>query len=228
MLKKILNKMKMKTFYRQFICENDLCFDIGANIGNRTEIFIELGARVIAVEPQQECAAEIKRSIGNRKGVVVIEKALGAVEKWQEMFVCSISEASTLSSEFVDEFKDSNNRTYCKELVPVTTLDRLIVEYGKPVFCKIDVEGFETEVLRGLSEPIKYMSLEFIAPFMNKAVKCVEMLNDLGMPLFNYSPYESMQFGQAEWVDSAAMIRVLNEMPEQILAGDVYVKFMDI
>ncbi|HRF81237.1 MAG TPA: FkbM family methyltransferase, partial [Flavobacteriales bacterium] len=33
--------------------------------------------------------------------------------------------------------------------VPVTTLDRLIDQYGRPAFVKIDVEGFEDEVLVG-------------------------------------------------------------------------------
>lgn len=42
-------------FYEQFIRPNDICFDIGANMGNRTEVFLKLGAKVIAVEPQSEC-----------------------------------------------------------------------------------------------------------------------------------------------------------------------------
>ncbi|MEZ4639278.1 MAG: FkbM family methyltransferase [Caldilineaceae bacterium] len=34
--------------------------------------------------------------------------------------------------------------------VPVITLDSLIAQHGVPVFCKIDVEGFEHAVLQGL------------------------------------------------------------------------------
>jgi hypothetical protein len=49
--KKLLRKRL--TFYRNFIRNGDLCFDIGANIGTRTEAFLELGAKVVAVEPQR-------------------------------------------------------------------------------------------------------------------------------------------------------------------------------
>ena len=46
-------------------------------------------------------------------------------------------------------------------VVPVTTLDALIDRYGLPAFCKIDVEGFEEAVVRGLSRPIPSVSFEF-------------------------------------------------------------------
>lgn len=48
--KTIKNKIK-KLF--QFIKKNDLCFDIGANEGDQTSLFLELGAKVVSVEPQR-------------------------------------------------------------------------------------------------------------------------------------------------------------------------------
>ena len=39
-------------FYSELIKKDDLCFDIGANYGNRSEVFIKLGAKVVAFEPQ--------------------------------------------------------------------------------------------------------------------------------------------------------------------------------
>ena len=42
--------------------------------------------------------------------------------------------------------------------VSVITLDDLIAQYGEPAFCKIDVEGYELEVLRGLSRPLRTLS----------------------------------------------------------------------
>ncbi|UCF00102.1 MAG: hypothetical protein JSV82_03285, partial [Planctomycetota bacterium] len=38
-------------FYSQLIKRDDLCFDIGANIGDKTNVFVHLGAVVVAVEP---------------------------------------------------------------------------------------------------------------------------------------------------------------------------------
>ena len=42
-------------FYSQFIKKKDLCFDVGTNIGSRTELFLELGAKIICIEPQKAC-----------------------------------------------------------------------------------------------------------------------------------------------------------------------------
>ena len=50
-----------KEFYSYFINAGDVVFDIGANIGNRTQIFSELGARVVAVEPQSKCVTILKK-----------------------------------------------------------------------------------------------------------------------------------------------------------------------
>lgn len=45
--------------YRQFVKSGDLVFDVGANVGNRTAVFLRLGARVVAVEPHASCVAEL-------------------------------------------------------------------------------------------------------------------------------------------------------------------------
>src|SRR5258708_6503813 len=53
---------QMMKHYATFIRRGDLCFDIGANVGNRTEIFLGLGARVVVLEPQKKCTNILQRS----------------------------------------------------------------------------------------------------------------------------------------------------------------------
>jgi FkbM family methyltransferase len=43
----------------------------------------------------------------------------------------------------------------------MTTMDTLISLYGKPDYCKIDVEGFEINVLKGLNIPLNLVSFEY-------------------------------------------------------------------
>src|SRR5689334_4646326 len=42
-------------FYRQFVGPGDLVFDVGANVGHVTKVFLRAGARVVAIEPQSIC-----------------------------------------------------------------------------------------------------------------------------------------------------------------------------
>ena len=79
--------------------------------------------------------------------------------------------------------------------VPVTTLDALIEVYGVPAFCKIDVEGMETDILRGLSTPIPLIAVEYLPAAMDMAREGVELIEGLGGYEFNYSGGESHVMG---------------------------------
>jgi hypothetical protein len=59
----------------------------------------------------------------------------------------------------------------------MTTLDELISAHGSPAFCKIDVEGYEAEVLAALSQPIAALSFEFTPEVRAVALECVDRLS---------------------------------------------------
>ena len=61
----VFKKGERKEFYSEFIKEGDVVFDVGANKGNRTVIFLELGAKVVAVEPQKECYEHLTKRFGD-------------------------------------------------------------------------------------------------------------------------------------------------------------------
>ncbi len=58
---KLISNLKRKYFYSKLIKKNDLCFDIGANIGTKSKLFLSLGAKVIAFEPQQLCSQSLEK-----------------------------------------------------------------------------------------------------------------------------------------------------------------------
>ena len=65
-----------RAFYGQFVGRGDLVFDLGANRGLMAEMFLELGARVIAVEPIPTLAMMIRRRYPSR-ALVVEQCAVG-------------------------------------------------------------------------------------------------------------------------------------------------------
>jgi hypothetical protein len=110
--------------------------------------------------------------------------------------------------------------------VPVTTLDLLIDRYGMPAFCKIDTEGYDLEVLRGLSKPLHALSFEYVPPALDLVELCLRRLSDLGAYEYNWSPGESMAMHWSGWVDARTLSDYLTAFPRQGNPGDVYARLV--
>ena len=216
----------MHRFYARFVKAGEVVFDIGANVGNRTAVFRTLGASVIAVDPQPSCVARLRKRFGSDPKVTVVPTALGEQEGEAELLVSNASTISSLSPEWVNAVRKSGRfsayRWNRSVTVPLTTLDRIIERYGVPVFVKIDVEGFELPVLKGLSQPVGGVSFEFVPEFIDAAVQCVWHLDSIGMPRFNYSVGESMGLALSEWVTAEEISEILISFPDSTTWGDVY------
>jgi FkbM family methyltransferase len=223
------HRQKMIAFYSQFVRPGDLCFDVGANLGSRIDVFLACGARVIAIEPQENCMHYLRLKYGRNPKVTLIRQGLGDAERAVEMHVSSEDSAT---SSMVDDriYRITSARHLSRErwdrtaVVDLTTIDRLIEYYGCPAFCKIDVEGFEYPVLKGLSTPIKALSFEYTPAYLESATNCVRRLAVLGTFKFNYSPGEDMAFALPTWVDAEEILHVLSKYTPQQPSGDVYAR----
>jgi FkbM family methyltransferase len=211
----------LENFYRQFVNAGDLVFDIGANIGSHSRAFLSLGARVVAVEPDPRCHLELYE-IPNLKVAPVAAGVDGVLGKLR--FGNSTC-ASTLSGQWIESITKINRFggfEWPSEVSVIQySLDHLIQVYGLPAFIKIDVEGYEKEVMHGLTQPVKALSLEFVPEFSDSAEACIRRAGALGMREFAYSLEDS--FVLSDWITGVEMLDRLPRFDPRTY-GDIYAR----
>lgn len=220
---------RMTAFYRQFIQPDDLCFDIGAHVGNRVFVWNRLGARTVAVEPQPHLYALLQRFYGGRSATVLRPEALAECEGTATLFADSSNPTvSTLSDRWIAEVQQEPSfagiNWQPEADVPTITLDTLITEYGRPAFCKIDVEGHERQVLAGLSVALPALSFEFLPVTIERAIACLERLGELGDYEFNWFRRESHRWELDRWLSGPRMVDALYVAARQPDSGDVFAR----
>lgn len=218
-------------FYAQFVGTGDLVFDVGANVGNRTKAFLRLGCKVVAFEPQASCADTLRALYGRNSSFTLVEEALGSQPGRSVMKIGSESALSTLSDEWVEHVSATGRFkahvwTQTQDVV-VTTLDQAVSRHGVPRFIKIDVEGFELEVLAGLSTPASYVSIEFAAEALPSTLKCLDRLESLAPgSRYQVSLAESMNFSLSELVSVTEVRDRRGDLvrADRLVCRDVYVR----
>lgn len=150
-------------FLLHFLRPTDLFVDIGANVGSYTILSsAEIGAHTISIEPvpatfkslednilindMQDKVKPLNIGLGSAKGILKFTKSLDSINH-----VATEHETDTID-------------------VPIDTLDN-VLEGSHPVLLKIDVEGFETEVLKGASKILSSLDLKAVIIELNGSGK---------------------------------------------------------
>jgi FkbM family methyltransferase len=194
----------------------------------RTKVFRRLGARVVAVEPQESCMAILRRAYGYDPDVALVQAACGAANGRATMRACDLDVLSSLSDEWITAVSNSGRfRSAWIQQEPCTliTVDELMRTHGSPAFIKIDVEGYELQVLKGLSRVVPCLSFEFTPECCEAAVECAERLSGLGFREFNLSWGESFKLLFDSWVRQDELVPLLRSYREDnVIFGDVYAR----
>lgn len=219
------NISKNINFYNSFLKEqpNKLIFDIGANKGNKVIAFTKMGYKVIALEPEKYAIQTLEYRFKNNKNVTIVKKGVSNEEGELALHITDArSGLNTFSDKWVDSLQDNeenrwHNVNEFKETytVPITTLDKLFEIYGVPYFIKIDVEGFEVNVIKGMKKVPKYLSFELNLPeFIEDAFEIINYLAAIHPKVkFQYSLNEKLE--STKWLTTAEIIALLKTTPQR-------------
>jgi FkbM family methyltransferase len=142
------------SFHRRVLRPGQLVFDVGANRGQSAEIYLALGARVVAFEPQTSLHPEIHQMCRHDPRLTVEAVGLGALVESRQLYLASYDQVASLRREW-------EGQRVGTRAIQMSTLDEQIARHGAPSFCKIDVEGWEVQVLDGLGQALPLISFEY-------------------------------------------------------------------
>jgi FkbM family methyltransferase len=205
-----------RDFFRNLLQAIDakIVFDIGAHLGNKTFAFSKVVDTGISLEPSPVTSAKLQQRFAAVPGVSVVAEGVGAQTGSLPFHVFAdcdfLNTFSKKWAEFVEGGERFTDRKRLKATstvsVPVTTLDHLIDRFGLPDFLKIDVEGYESEVLKGLSQPVKLLSIECNLPELEtETLACLSRIAELySVPEFNFCITEPQsKFYWSHWRSQA-------------------------
>ncbi len=127
--------------------------DVGGHHGQFTLFALERfpGAQIVTFEPQAEGAEKIRSVTSDEARVRIENFALGAQPGTAELNISRRSDSSSLLP--IGEGQTTafpGTETATTETIQVETLDNLLPEAPeRPALLKIDVQGFELDVLKG-------------------------------------------------------------------------------
>lgn len=218
-----------QSFYSTFISKDDIVFDIGANWGNRSEVFLSIGAKVIALEPLNNCFDYLKYKFKFEK-FTAINKGVGSTNRTQALYKPDTADTiASFSTDFISKTEDrfgDKNWSVVSEM-EIVTLDSLIEKYGQPRFIKIDVEGYELDVLQGLTKKVNIVCFEFTIPELHEQLlSCLNTLSKLGNYVCNYAVGETTEFNNKTWISKSQLIEEIESFKQRNISwGDIYIKF---
>lgn len=226
-LQRVLSARQRATFqedlrlYRWLLPEGGaLCFDIGANIGEKTEAMLRSGASVVAVEPQPECVAELRARCSGLGPLTLLQAAVGPDGPFATLHRRSFHGRSSIRADWEAPVAVTLD-------VPMVALDALVARYGRPYYIKIDVEGYESEVLATLSSSVPVVSFEWHRGEPGRALACLNRLIGLGATSVAATVGESSRLLFGGWLPVHYVRYRFAQLMAEAPYGDLYVRSHD-
>lgn len=166
----------------------NLMFDIGFNVGDFSKKFIDNypGIKIVGVEPN----SYLPRL--NHPNVTILNKLASSTSNEMIDFCIARNHVLSTANEEWKHTRFKNEQWYPPIKIESISIDDLIKLHGIPDLIKIDVEGYEFNVISGLKFKAQEIMFEWTEElFFSSTLPCVEYLRKLGYEQFGYTSAET-------------------------------------
>ena len=164
------NKKKIINFFKNFFSDNHLnIIDVGAHRGETIEFFVKNFKinQILAFEPNLELLSELKKHQKLlEKKLMILNIGLGEKKELKKLSIMSESSSSTINElntdtqyykrkkKFLSIFLLGQDFLKKEEPIEIDTLSNILkkIKFTKIDILKIDTEGYELNVLKGISD----------------------------------------------------------------------------
>jgi FkbM family methyltransferase len=174
----------------RLVGSGDVVYDVGGHIGYTALLFAALARQVHVFEPGPNNLPYLYSNVASKGNILVVESAAGAQAGNSPMLVEDLTGQNNTLLPTADTFKSTRSNAFIRakshwEEVRVTTLDEYARQVTSPDVIKIDVEGFEFEVLRGAVDLLGDKRPVFMAEVTRHHAEIAELMTSLGYGVFS-------------------------------------------
>lgn len=147
--------------------------DVGANIGYTAAVFagaLSPGHRVYAFEPEERNVAQLKQAVRRLHLEDQVEAVHAAVGRSEGVVELWRNDAHHADHRIATSSLKAQQPASSVSTVPLLSLDHFARDKGHVSFVKIDVQGYETEVLAGMTRLLGQPGLTVAIEYMPDAI----------------------------------------------------------
>ena len=180
--------------FKTMIKEKDVVIEVGGHIGYISLYFSSLvkGGLVYVFEPGPNNLPYIRGNLKSKTNIVIVEKGVGSCNVDLTFYTENLTGQNNSFvknfSGFEENKKNAFNPSYSisETMVQVVKLDDFILKEGlEPNFIKVDVEGFEFEVIKGMLNTLKNVRPKLMIEIQDNYKQIYDIMNDFGYVMFN-------------------------------------------
>jgi len=191
-----------------------ILFDIGANEGKYTDTNMKNFDKCILVEANPSLAENLREKYRTNTSVYIVE-AIASNKESEVFYISNANQISTSDPEWIQNSRFSNNYMWSPvKGIKTVSVDTLIQQFGEPTLLKIDVEGYEYNVLQSLSKKVNMLCFEWAEEKKKEILLSLEYLYAYNYTKFHVQIEDKYDYrvNDNEWVDYTTIYSTMNSM----------------